>query len=154
MRSPPRSVILSGVVATALVSVLGLAGMLDSAEAWTQDERFKRARLTPVPLSDEIKLVAIDDAALDNRRLGRWPWKRELLAQAFDEIARAGARTVAVDILFSEAQNAEQDGRLAQSIGASPTVLAVNMDEGRLDPELWLKADGGEALSRLVSSTV
>ncbi len=152
VRNAPRSVILAGIAATALISVLGFTGALRSAEWWTQDARMKYARRTLDPLSDKVKLVAIDDRALDT--IGRWPWSRETLALALDEIARAGAKCIAIDLLFNDAQSAAPDEALAASIGRTPTVLAVNMDEGRLDPTVWSTADGGAALQRLVDATV
>jgi class 3 adenylate cyclase len=127
-----------------------MAGLLDGFEWWSQDQRFLRARRIPEPLSPGIALVAIDDRALDT--IGRWPWSRDVLALAFDEIAIAGARTVASDVLFTDVQSAGTDSALAAGIARNPTVLAVNMDEGRLDAALWLSAEGRQALNSLVAA--
>jgi class 3 adenylate cyclase len=126
-----------------------MAGLLDGFEWWSQDQRFLRARRIPEPLSKGVALVAIDDRALDT--IGRWPWSRDVLALAFDEIAIAGARTVASDVLFTDVQSVAADTALAAGIARSPTVLAVNMDEGRLDATLWLSAEGRQALNSLVA---
>jgi class 3 adenylate cyclase len=75
-----------------------------------------------------------------------------VLALAFDEIAIAGARTVASDVLFTDVQSAGADSALAAGIARNPTVLAVNMDEGRLDAALWLSAEGRQALNSLVAA--
>jgi class 3 adenylate cyclase len=75
-----------------------------------------------------------------------------VLALAFDEIAIAGARTVASDVLFTDVQSAGTDSALAAGIARNPTVLAVNMDEGRLDAALWLSAEGRQALNSLVAA--
>jgi class 3 adenylate cyclase len=127
-----------------------MAGLLDGFEWWSQDQRFLRARRIPEPLSKSVALVAIDDRALDT--IGRWPWSRDVLALAFDEIAIAGARTVASDVLFTDVQSAGADSALAAGIARNPTVLAVNMDEGRLDAALWLSAEGRQALNSLVAA--
>ena len=140
----------AGLAATLAVIAVGMAGLLDGFEWWSQDQRFLRARRVPEPLSKGIALVAIDDRALDT--IGRWPWSRDVLALAFDEIAIAGARTVASDVLFTDVQSATADSALAAGIARNPTVLAVNMDEGRLDAALWLSAEGRQALNSLVAA--
>ena len=150
MKSPTRIVLFAGLSATLLVIVVGMAGLLDGFEWWSQDQRFRYARRTAQPLSEGVALVAIDDRALDT--IGRWPWSRDVLSLALDEIAIAGARTVASDVLFTDVQSATADAALATSIGRSPTVLAVNMDEGRLDATLWLSDDGRQALKALIAA--
>jgi class 3 adenylate cyclase len=143
-------VLFAGLAATVAVIAVGMAGLLDGFEWWSQDQRFLRARRIPEPLSKGVALVAIDDRALDT--IGRWPWSRDVLALAFDEIAIAGARTVASDVLFTDVQSVGADSALAAGLARSPTVLAVNMDEGRLDAALWLSAEGRQALNSLVAA--
>ena len=126
-----------------------MAGLLDGFEWWSQDQRFRHARRTAQPLSAAVALVAIDDRALDT--IGRWPWSRDVLSLALDEIAIAGARTVASDVLFTDVQSVAADAALAASIGRSPTVMAVHMDEGRLDATLWLSDEGRQALKALIA---
>ena len=150
MKAPTRIVLFAGLAATLAVIAVGMAGLLDGFEWWSQDQRFLRARRIPEPLSTSVALVAIDDRALDT--IGRWPWSRDVLALAFDEIAIAGARTVASDVLFTDVQSAGADSALAAGIARNPTVLAVNMDEGRLDAALWLSAEGRQALNSLVAA--
>ena len=140
----------AGLAATLAVIAVGMAGLLDGFEWWSQDQRFLRARRIPEPLSKAVALVAIDDRALDT--IGRWPWSRDVLSLAFDEIAIAGARTVASDVLFTDVQSVGADTALAAGIARNPTVLAVNMDEGRLDAALWLSAEGRQALNSLVAA--
>ena len=150
MKAPTRIVLFAGLAATLAVIAVGMAGLLDGFEWWSQDQRFLRARRIPEPLSKAVALVAIDDRALDT--IGRWPWSRDVLSLAFDEIAIAGARTVASDVLFTDVQSVGADTALAAGIARNPTVLAVNMDEGRLDAALWLSAEGRQALNSLVAA--
>jgi CHASE2 domain-containing sensor protein/class 3 adenylate cyclase len=145
-----RVVLLAGLAATGMVLALGALGALDSAEWWTQDQRFLHARRGADPLGDRVCLVAIDDRALDT--IGRWPWSRDTLALALDEVARAGARTVAIDILFTDSQAEAPDAALAAAIARVPTVAAVNMDQGRMDEALWRSEDGKAALQALVGA--
>lgn len=145
---------LASLTVTVAVIALGLLGVFSKPEWWTQDLRFQHARLEPTHLSDQVRLVAIDDRALDT--VGRWPWDRDVIALAFDEIARAGAATLATDVLFTEpqgkrlaAQASMQDTALAASVSRLPTVLAAHMDEGRLLGEAWHGPDGKKVLSEL-----
>ena len=148
MKVSSRVVLLAGLAATAAVLALGMTGALDAVEWWAQDQRFLHARRSSDPMGDRVRLVAIDDRALDT--IGRWPWSRDLVAVALDEVARAGAKAVATDVLFTDVQADAPDAALAAALGRTPTVLAVNMDEGRLDAALWKSAEGREALASLV----
>ncbi len=147
MRNPNKAVLLAGIAATLLVMLLGALGALNRIEWRTQDARFLHARQAADPLSDQVRLVGIDDRALETK--GRWPWPRGLVAKAFDEIARAKPRAVAVDMLLVERQGAEPDAALAAAIARMPTVMAAQMDEGRLDQRLWAGTEGAAALDRL-----
>ena len=153
MKVSSRIVLFAGLGATAVVLGLGALGALQRIEWWSQDQRFLNARQRADPMGDSVRLVAIDDRALDT--IGRWPWSRDLFALALDEVHRAGAKAVATDVLFTDEQKfPADDGRaadpiLAEAIGRTPTVLAVNMDEGRLDARLWKSPEGAAALDRL-----
>jgi CHASE2 domain-containing sensor protein len=152
VRNPHKVVLLAGIAATLLVVLLGALGALNRVEWRTQDVRFLHARRAPDPLSDRVRLVGIDDRALETK--GRWPWPRALVAKAFDEIARAKPRAVAVDMLLVERQGAEPDAALAASIAAMPTVLAAQMDEGRIDQRLWAGAEGSRTLDALLGAII
>lgn len=54
----------------------------------------------PEPASDEIVIVAVDNASIS--RLGRWPWSRPLLAKLLDRIDAAGPSVIGFDIVQSE----------------------------------------------------
>jgi adenylate cyclase len=59
-------------------------------------------RLSPRPYEDGgVRVVDIDDESV--RRLGQWPWPRTDLADLTRAIADSGARVIAFDIVFSEA---------------------------------------------------
>lgn len=47
-----------------------------------------------------VKIIDIDDESL--RRLGQWPWPRTQVAEMISRLGRAGAATVALDIVFAE----------------------------------------------------
>jgi diguanylate cyclase (GGDEF)-like protein len=76
--------------------------------------------------SDEIVIVAIDDASL--QKLGRWPWSRRLHGRLLDRLAGMNAKVVGFDVLFSEQQHDDPlaDKIFAEAIRRSGnTVLAV-----------------------------
>ena len=122
-------------LALILAGLLEFVGLWPRLELVTVDERFRHGRWQPQPLSDDLCLVEIDDHAIAN--IGRWPWPRSAVAGALQEIHRAGARTVAIDVLFTEHQSFEhecehehcrnEDQDLIDAVAAGVTVLA---DEG------------------------
>lgn len=54
----------------------------------------------PGPADPRVAIVAIDEESID--RYGRWPWRRDRVAELVTRLDRAGARVIALDILFSE----------------------------------------------------
>ncbi len=91
------------------------------------------------PPAPEIALVAVDDDSV--KKVGRWPWSREVIAQLIQRIKEADARVIGLDIVFAERQetaamtalqNLRRD--LAQQKAATPQVLAlVAQGEQRAD---------------------
>ena len=61
------------------------------------------------PARDDIIIVAIDDYSL--AELGRWPWQRKLHAALLDRLTEAGPRAVGLDIILSEPERAQPDGK-------------------------------------------
>jgi adenylate cyclase len=47
-----------------------------------------------------VRIVDIDEESL--KRLGQWPWPRDLVARLVDRLGELGAATVALDIIFAE----------------------------------------------------
>ncbi|MEW8459934.1 MAG: CHASE2 domain-containing protein, partial [Candidatus Thiodiazotropha endolucinida] len=77
-------------------------------------------------ISDEVVVVAIDDASLHN--LGHWPWSRRVHGQLLDRWTDMGAKAVAFDILFAESDTVDPqaDSLFAQAIDRNGrTVLVV-----------------------------
>jgi adenylate cyclase len=53
-----------------------------------------------IPASQQVAIVAIDDASL--KTVGRWPWSREDMARMLTRLKQAGPRVIALDIIFAE----------------------------------------------------
>ena len=67
------------------------------------DVRFQiRGKRDP---GNEIVIVAIDEKSI--KKLGRYPWPRRYIAQFVDKITDANARLLALDVMYSEAQNVD-----------------------------------------------
>ena len=94
----------------------------------------------PSAARKDIALVEIDEYSLRNLEpnAGRWPWPRGVHAMLIDYLARAPAKVVAYDVLFSERDSrtgfqfggsmisgAESDKMLADSIKAAGNVILL-----------------------------
>ena len=94
---------LIGVTITVFFLFISFTGILDftgAIEMKTFDFRAKMA--APENRNPDIELVVISDEDLSE--LGRWPWSRHILAKAIHTLSQAGARVIALNILFSEAE--------------------------------------------------
>ena len=136
---------LFGVLLTLLVAAADLFGVLSPLELWLYDQRALRCQRWTPPPTDKLVHVDIDDAAQNS--IGRWPWDRSILAEIVEEISRAGAKAVALDLLLSEPQElqyrprpatrpsadspfepVDNDARLAEAIrGAGNVVVAARL---------------------------
>jgi len=110
-RLPPplRDAVVALTVAVCLFGVMRLAATTDALgmlEAASLDTRF-RVR-GPIPPGPETTIILADDASL--AVLGRWPFSRHVLARAVRLLDSAGARVVAFDMLFPEADTNPPEG--------------------------------------------
>ncbi|MCH9809024.1 MAG: adenylate/guanylate cyclase domain-containing protein [Alphaproteobacteria bacterium] len=64
-------------------------------------DTFQRMAPRKADPSFPVKVVAIDEASL--KALGQWPWPRDVLADLIDRLNRAGAKVIALDLVFPEA---------------------------------------------------
>jgi len=76
-----------------------LVGIFDEIHRKTIDFRFLNRGEKPG--SDRVAILAIDDASIE--REGRWPWPREKIGRLIENAVDAGAKVVAFDVVFSEA---------------------------------------------------
>ncbi len=138
-----------GFSATVIVALLAWLGVLNNWEFDSVDWRYQHARSTPEPLSDQIALVVIDDSSLNT--FGRWPWPRRILASAIDEIALAGARTVALDLQLSE-PDAEVGGddSLATAMAGLRTVLGMDVSRKFTPGVEWETPEGKIELAAVI----
>jgi adenylate cyclase len=102
-RLNPASLTLGTVLVVLSLFYIG-APILDFLELKTYDLRFvSRGPRSPSPA---VAMAVIDEKSLDAE--GRWPWPRAKLAALIDALSKAGARVIAFDIGFSEADENSQ----------------------------------------------
>jgi adenylate cyclase len=103
LRVHPASLTLVTILVVGLLFLIGVP-ILDFVELKTYDLRFvSRGSRSPSPA---VVMAVIDEKSLDAE--GRWPWPRAKLAALVDTLSRAGARVIAFDIGFSEADENSQ----------------------------------------------
>lgn len=84
-----------------------------------KDARFKIRE--PIKPDDRIAIVAIDTKSVNE--LGRWPWDRKVIARLIENLKQYGAKTIALDIVFSETSAPDSDRALAQSLKNAGNVI-------------------------------
>lgn len=151
--------------ATLVAWTLSRSPFFERIELATYDWRVRETARPPAP-SDNIVLVSIDDDSV--RRMaplvGRWPWPRLAHATLVDFLARAPAKLIVYDVLFTEPDTrrftvgeeewtgAESDQALATALmKAGNVILAADAAaEELLDPSkaLHVSLDGIPSLSQ------
>ncbi len=128
----PTQVAAIGLAATVVVAALTSLGVFNRLERVTIDYRFQHARMRSTPMSDRIRHVDIDDGALNS--VGRWPWSRVKIALALDELRKAGASVVALDLLLDDPQE--------------PTFEPIETED---EPKVYLEVDHDRAMAEALS---
>ncbi len=107
---------LVGLLAGALVLMLCLdLGQSNGLISGLQNEVTEaRAAASSRAPSGETVLVAIDKQSIDY--VGQWPWPRRVHARVIDELVKAGASEIALDIDFSSPSNPEDDRLLGEAL--------------------------------------
>ncbi|MCX7819597.1 MAG: adenylate/guanylate cyclase domain-containing protein [Kiritimatiellae bacterium] len=151
--------LLIGMAGWALWRMLAAQGALERLEQVTWDWR-ARWTAAPSPATDAIRIVLLDQASLDwARREMRlpWPWPREVYGPILDFCRRAGARAVALDLVFTEPSVAgvADDEALGAALARNGRVAAALYLGGPGEGETtrW-PADGTARMPALTAATV
>lgn len=86
--------------------------------------------LTPVPLRQDLAILAIDEASL--AELGQWPWRRDVHARLLQSLRTQGVRALVFDVLFTEPDrhHPDADSILAGAMAESGMVfLPLHIDQ-------------------------
>lgn len=119
---PRRLVLLCGLVPTLAVAALSLwrPALLSHLEFSVHDTLVRAAETAPP--GGRVVIVDVDERSLAT--VGQWPWRRDLVAQLISRLRAQGAATVALDVMFAEAD------RLDRGDGATDTTLAEALRSG------------------------
>ena len=132
------ALVLGGERLFALVSRGGLSPF-ELAEVRTYDWRLTHTA-RPETARKDLAIVEIDEPSLRTLQphAGRWPWPRAVHALLLDYLARAPAKVIAYDVVFSDADTrrgfdfsgstmsgAESDQAMADSVKAAGNVVLV-----------------------------
>jgi adenylate cyclase len=113
------------VIALTLVVLLAFAAKLPGLErldAWAFDNLSTLS--SPVPDTPGAVIVAIDEPSM--AALGeQWPWPRSRHAALVEAMRKAGAKAIALDIVFAEASQPTEDAAL-KAAGGRDLVLAAD----------------------------
>ncbi|MHB8455115.1 MAG: CHASE2 domain-containing serine/threonine-protein kinase [Acidiferrobacterales bacterium] len=90
-----------------IIAVLSGIPLIGNLEYLAYDTGVKLTNRSPRG-ADDIALVTIDDNSI--RRIGRWPWPRNVLGDVITKLSQAQAKVIALQIFLSEGQ---QDPGLA-----------------------------------------
>jgi len=109
-----------------LALALVRTGWLNRWDLLFYDWHLSAASRVPV---GEIVIVAIDEESL--HRLGRWPWSRQVHAELVRKLAAAGAKAVALDLVFAEPDRADPaaDLELAAALAEYGRVVLPVLNE-------------------------
>jgi adenylate cyclase len=122
-----RTVLLlaGAVVVVGAALALDLTNALQRLEYTSVNERFNiRGRQAP---PDDVVVVAIDDKSFEELNV-RWPFRRTLHARVIRNLTRAGAKVIAYDVQFTEADadHPGDDDKLIEAVRAQPlSVMAT-----------------------------
>jgi len=90
--------------AAALAAALATVPLVATVELKTYDLRMRSTVDVVAPREGDLSLVEIDETSLRRMEplVGRWPWPRLVHAHVVNFLARARARAILYDVLFTE----------------------------------------------------
>ncbi len=130
-RNRIKSWLILNLVLLGVVGALSLTYPVEELSRRLGDIYFRVRR--PLPTSDSVAVVLIDDLSLS--RHGRWPWPRSLLARLVRATAAQHPAAIGLDVLLSEAEDARNDGDLATALREAGNVVLATKVSGT--PRLW-----------------
>ena len=115
-------------VAATLGIVAYATNLMRALELQSVDARFSVRGTQERP--DDIVVVGIDDTTFGDLGL-QWPFPRHLHGRVTDQLRKAGAKAIAIDIQFTEATEPREDSALIESIARTPGVVLSTTETDR-----------------------
>lgn len=96
----------------------------EEIESKTFDMRLGIRGIVRKSPQNDIVIVSVDEKSISE--VGRWPWRRDVMASLVNRISGERPRVIGIDILLSERESGETDEELAKAIrDAGNVVLAT-----------------------------
>ena len=126
-RSPQAALLLAVALLAAGFGVLAHGEhLLRRLEQQTVDARFQIRGPEPSRATGVV-FVKVDSSTFDylrnHDRYARWPFPRRYHARVIDELRRAGAKVIGVDVQFTERSDLRDDNALIKAIGRAGAVV-------------------------------
>ena len=116
------------IAGTAIVALLGVVYLVNPWAVAMLNNKIMDAIIAGNRLDDigqGVVIVTIDDQTLE--RYGQWPWPRYQLARLLEEIARLGARSIALDFVMPEPDRTSLKSLLRALEGESGYEAAIEV---------------------------
>lgn len=131
----------AGLIGTAVALAFFLPGWLARWEAKTWDWRVN-ILAKPSEATDKIRVILLDQSSLDwgkDENALSWPWPREVYGAVIDFCKRAGARSIAFDVLYTEHSKygVSDDQAMADAMRAMPFVSTVFLSRNTGSQTSW-----------------
>jgi adenylate cyclase len=110
------------------ISVAAAASVLSQLPAWQllEAQAFDHlSMIAPPPRPADTPLVVAIDEPSFSETGQQWPWSRDIHARLVTALRDAGARTIALDLVFADPSEPGADAALAAAVGPD-TVLAAD----------------------------
>ena len=117
-----------------LVCLVSLSFPVSTLSQKLNDFFFRVRR--PLPVSNQVALVLIDDATLEQH--GRWPWPRAELANLIRAVSAQDPKAIGVDVLLPELEDEANDSALAAAIQSAPNIVLAAKISTSPTGNLWM----------------
>ncbi len=114
--------------AAALAIVVYATELMRSLEQNSVDARFAVRGTQERP--DDIVFVAVDDTTFSDLGV-QWPFPRSLHGRVIRQLHKAGAKTIAVDIQFTEPTSVREDNALVEAVAQAGGVILSTTEVNR-----------------------
>jgi signal transduction histidine kinase len=117
-----------------LVCLVSLSFPVSTLSQKLNDFFFRLRR--PLPVSNQVALVLIDDATLEQH--GRWPWPRAELAKLIRAVSAQNSKAIGVDVLLPELEDEANDSALTAAIQSAPNIVLAAKISTSPTGNLWM----------------